>query len=186
MKRAAGRCHEMRGHDDDQLGLFARIFGTAEQGANNRDVTQPRNLTVQVAEIILQKAGNRKAFAIAKFNRCCGFAAGKGVDADRGQIDAIVGIKGGNRCAHFQIDQVAIDNARHKVQFDAERFEFDCDGVVLCRHRNRILATGKERSLLAGQGCQVRFGKHPDDAFFFHRFQKAQNRSTSLPSCLQD
>lgn len=36
--------HEMRGHDDDEIGLALLEVGGSEEGAKNRHVANPRNL----------------------------------------------------------------------------------------------------------------------------------------------
>ena len=80
----------MRRDDDHQLGLFAPVFRTAEQRAQNRNITKPRHLVVQVTEIVLKQAGDGKAFTIPKLNRGLGFAAAEAVDANGTNVDTAV------------------------------------------------------------------------------------------------
>jgi hypothetical protein len=60
----------------------ALVFRAAEQGAQNRDVRQPREPAIQVAEIVLQKARNREALPVAHFDRGRGLAALEGGDRE--------------------------------------------------------------------------------------------------------
>ena len=75
----------MRRDDDHEFGLRALVFGAAEQRPKDRNVAQPRHLTVQVAEVVLQQAGDGEAFAVAHLDRGRGFAALEGVDREAGR-----------------------------------------------------------------------------------------------------
>src|SRR3954449_3109230 len=56
----AGRAHQVRRHDDDEIGLFLLIRGAARERAEDRHVGEPRQLLLVSRIDRLQQAGDRE------------------------------------------------------------------------------------------------------------------------------
>ena len=163
----------MRCHDDHQLGLLALIVGTAEQRTQDRDVTQPGNLTGEVGEVVLQEAGNRETFAVAHLDGGFRLAPLEGIDGEPVLGDRVCRVERRHRRLQLQVDDVAIDHGRREGKLHTEGLVFDRDRVAgAAIDRDRIFATGEELRLLPRKGGQVRFRQRAHEALVFQRFEK--------------
>src|SRR3954462_11364293 len=65
----AGRAHDARRHNDDEVGFFLLIRGTAGERTEHRHVGEPRQLFLVRRVDALQQARDREALAVAQFDR---------------------------------------------------------------------------------------------------------------------
>ncbi len=139
----------MWGDDDNKFGLRALIGRTAKQRAQNGQITQKRDLPVQIAAIILQQPCNGKAFTIAHFHRGRGLPPFERADRQRARVQRIGAVNRRYRRIDDQIYQIAIHHCGHKVQLDTKGFEFNGNLAALLRNRHGIFAARQKFGLLA-------------------------------------
>ena len=79
----AGRAHDARRHDDDEVGFFLLVGGAARERAEDRHVGEPGQLLLVRGVDALQQAGDREALAVAQLHRGVGAPHDQRRDGDR-------------------------------------------------------------------------------------------------------
>src|SRR4051812_12760660 len=67
--RHALRLDEVRSDDDDELGLLLAVVAAAEQGPQDRDIAEKRELPGLVAEVVREQTGDGEALAVLELDR---------------------------------------------------------------------------------------------------------------------
>ncbi len=171
------RTHQMRRHDDDEIGLVLLIGLRREQRAQHRHAAEPGQLLDLVLGVGLQQTADREALAVAQFDRGRGAAHDQRRHRDRARHRH--GMGGVDR-AHFRldlhVDQATAKHGRRESQADAIFFVIDGDLALVAGHRDRIFAAGQEAGGVAGERDQIGLGQTAGDALLLKRVDQHVGR----------
>ena len=167
------RTHQMRRHDNGEIGLVLLVGLRREQRAQHRHAAEPRQLLDLVLVVGLQQAADHEALAVAQLDR------GRGAAHDqRRHRDAVAhrhrmgGVDLADLRLDLQVDQATAEHGRREGEADAVFLIIDGDLPEAAGHGNRIFAAGQEARGVAGQRDQIGLGQAAGDALLLERIDQ--------------
>ena len=164
------RPHQMRRHDDGEIGLVVLVGLRGEQRAQHRHAAEPRQLLDLVLVVALQQAADHEALAVAQLDR------GRGTPHDQRRHrnavrhrHAVIGVDLADLRLDLHVDQAAAEHGRGEGEADAVFLVVDRDLAERAGHGNRVFAAGQEARGVAGQRHQIGLGQAAGDALLLEQ-----------------
>src|SRR5688572_16722819 len=150
------RLGETRGDHDHELGLALPELAAAEQRPEDRDVTQARELGHDLAQVVVDEAGQAHRLPVPQLDRSAGAALterryegarrdARPAEHETASIDELA-----DADVDFEVDAVVRQHDRQELDGNAELLELDRHAVDAVRHRDREPTAGQELCFLAG------------------------------------
>src|SRR6185503_8209489 len=136
--------HELGGDQEQELGLVVLEARAAEEGAEDRNVAQDRDLGHRLSHLVVDEPGDGEGFTVLQIDRGGGLVLPDDRDAEPGRDQALAEVQAGNLRADPDVDVLPVLDHRQEDEPHPELLELDRDGVVVLGDREGELSAGEE------------------------------------------